>query len=316
MLRRLITDIPKRSIAAYWGMAVGDALGATLEFMTPREIEASYGQHNKIIGGGWLRLRPGQITDDTEMALALGDSILQQGRVDAEAAAQAFDQWLRTKPVDVGQTVRSGIIHYRRTQQPHIEANDMAAGNGVCMRILPVALATVGQSREQIEAACLAQAHVTHNNPLSDAASLCVIDLIHGALYGADKRELISGPIQTLLHAYPEFSYRPQRMENPSGYIVDTMKAVFQAFIDTDNFRDCLIDVVNRGGDADTTGAIAGMIAGAYYGLHEIPREWSGALEAPVREACRKQAITLVEMELDDSGASVGTNSGNREMMQ
>jgi ADP-ribosyl-[dinitrogen reductase] hydrolase len=85
-------------------------------------------------------------------------------------------------------------------------------------------------------------------------------------------------------------------MENPTGYIVDTMIAVLQAFIDTDSFRDCLVDVVNRGGDADTTGAIAGMIAGAYYGLHAVPREWLAALDPRVRDACRDQALALMEM--------------------
>ncbi|MDP1636403.1 MAG: ADP-ribosylglycohydrolase family protein, partial [Gallionellaceae bacterium] len=95
----MVTD---RAIASYLGLAIGDALGATVEFMTPREIAAQYGVHDKMIGGGWLHLKPGQVTDDTTMALALGESILAQGRVDALAAAQAFDAWMRAKPVDIG----------------------------------------------------------------------------------------------------------------------------------------------------------------------------------------------------------------------
>ncbi len=86
-----------RAIAAYLGLAIGDALGATVEFMTPHEIRDRYGVHDKIVGGGWLHLKPGQVTDDTTMSLALGASILEQGKVDALACAQAFDAWMRAK---------------------------------------------------------------------------------------------------------------------------------------------------------------------------------------------------------------------------
>ena len=84
-----------RAAGAYLGVAVGDAFGATLEFLTPREIQHRYGQHREIIGGGWLGLRKGQVTDDTEMSLALGRSILEAGKVDPEAVAEAFSVWMR-----------------------------------------------------------------------------------------------------------------------------------------------------------------------------------------------------------------------------
>lgn len=109
---------PDRAVAAYLGLAIGDALGATVEFMTPREIVAKYGVHDQLIGGGWLHLKPGQVTDDTTMALALGESILKQGRVDALAAAQAFDGWMRAKPVDIGNTVRRNLLQFRKTGKP------------------------------------------------------------------------------------------------------------------------------------------------------------------------------------------------------
>ena len=112
--RDLNNSITDRAVAAYWGLAVGDALGATVEFMTPGEIRHQYGVHDHIRGGGWLRLKTGQVTDDTEMSLALGDAILQKGALDTVEVAQHFDQWLRSKPIDVGQTVRRGIVHYCR----------------------------------------------------------------------------------------------------------------------------------------------------------------------------------------------------------
>jgi ADP-ribosyl-[dinitrogen reductase] hydrolase len=108
-------SLKSRFAGAYLGLAVGDALGATLEFLTPREIRERHGVHRDIIGGGWLRLGKGQVTDDTEMSLALGGNILNAGRVDSRSVAEAFSLWMRSKPADIGGTVRRGISLYRRT---------------------------------------------------------------------------------------------------------------------------------------------------------------------------------------------------------
>ncbi|MBI5918571.1 MAG: ADP-ribosyl-[dinitrogen reductase] hydrolase [Nitrosomonadales bacterium] len=280
--------------AAYLGLAIGDALGSTVEFMTPREIAAQYGVHDQLIGGGWLHLRPGQVTDDTTMALALGESILKQGRVEALAAAQAFDGWMRAKPVDIGNTVRRNLLQVRRTGNPEAPYSDHDAGNGAAMRVLPVALATFGQPEASVRAACRAQAHVTHHCALSDAACECLVLMVQDALGGASKNDLLHRHAHPLAARHPEFKFRAVRQQsNPSGYVADTLQAVFQSFFDTDDFRDCLIDVVNRGGDADTTGAIAGMLAGAVYGLEAIPEAWLKTLNADTRRACERQAAAL-----------------------
>lgn len=286
----------ERAVAAYLGLAIGDALGATVEFMTPREIAAQYGVHDTLRGGGWLHLKPGHVTDDTTMSLALGDSILALGKVDAFAAAVSFDTWMRAKPVDIGNTVRRNLLQFRKTGNPEAPYSDHDAGNGAAMRVLPVALATFGQTEEAVCAACRAQAHVTHHCALSDAACECLVFMVQDALHGADKNHLLHQHAHPLVARHPEFKFRAVRQSsNPSGYIVDTMQAVFQSFFDTDDFRACLIDVVNRGGDADTTGAIAGMLAGALYGLEEIPEIWLKTLDADIRQACETQARALVQ---------------------
>jgi len=286
----------ERAVAAYLGLAIGDALGATVEFMTPREIAAQYGVHDTLRGGGWLHLKPGQVTDDTTMSLALGSSILAQGRVDAFAAALAFDRWMRAKPVDIGNTVRRNLLQFRKTGNPEAPYSDHDAGNGAAMRVLPVALATLGQEKETVRAACQAQAHVTHHCALSDAACECLVSMVQDALRGADKNQLLHRHAHPLAARHPEFKFRAVRpSSNPSGYVVDTMQAVFQSFFDTDDFRECLTDVVNRGGDADTTGAIAGMLAGALYGLDEIPEAWLNTLNADTRHSCETQALALVQ---------------------
>ena len=295
-------SVASKAAGAYLGLAIGDALGATVEFMTPREIAHEYGEHRELVGGGWLHLAKGQVTDDTEMALALGRSILAAGCVDARAAAEAFDEWMRSRPKDIGNTVRRGLVQFRNTGRMVAPYSAHAAGNGACMRVLPVALATWGSSRELVAAACRAQSHITHNNELSDLATEAVVRMIQASLGGASKVELLSGPVEDLWRSSREFRFRGAREENPSGYIVHTMRAVLQAFFDTDDLESCLIDVVNRGGDADTTGAIAGMIAGAHYGAHRIPRRWLRRLNPKVRRSCFEQALELLAL----AGAALG----------
>lgn len=290
--------VDNKAVAAYLGLAVGDALGATVEFMSPSQIKSMFGVHASIVGGGWLNLQPGQVTDDTTMSLALGEAILKKGLVDANTVAKSFSDWFVQNPVDIGKTVKRGIIHFRYSGTPYVAENISDAGNGACMRTLPVALATYGMADDiTISIASRDQAHVTHNNPLSDAATECVIQIIHAALDGHDKSYIKHGPVEKLLLRYPEFNYFETRRETPTGYIVETMQAVLQAFFVTDTFEECLVNVVNRGGDADTTGAIAGMIAGSYYGLESIPGRWLSQLDDSVVQTCKTQATALLALQ-------------------
>ena len=282
--------------AAYLGLAIGDALGATVEFLTPSEIRHQIGVHSEITGGGWLRLKAGHVTDDTTMALALGKSILTQGSVDAKAAAEAFDAWMRAKPVDIGNTVRRNLIQFRKTGNPAAPASEHDAGNGAAMRLLPIALACYGQPPETTIFSSRAQAHVTHNNTLSDAACETLILMVQDLMSGHEAIDVERERAATLVQKNPVFAYDRKRCDNPSGYIVDTIQAVFQSFFATENFEDCLTDVVNRGGDADTTGAIAGMLAGACYGMDSIPRRWLKALDEATSKKCTDQALALMAL--------------------
>jgi ADP-ribosyl-[dinitrogen reductase] hydrolase len=289
------SELEDRALAAYLGLAIGDALGATVEFLTPTEIRHQHGTHRDILGGGWLKLKPGQVTDDTTMALALGEAILASGgKVEALAAARAFDAWMRGKPVDIGNTVRRNLIQFRRTGEPAAPPSEHDAGNGAAMRVLPAALACLGQPEEATAEAVRAQAHVTHNNPVSDAACETLALMVQDFIRGRNPVEVLHQRAHGLAARHPVFAFRTRRRENSSGYVVETIQAVFQALFDTDHFEDCLVDVVNRGGDADTTGAIAGMLAGARYGLEAIPGRWLKALDQAVRDACERQARALI----------------------
>ena len=293
----MTTELVARAEAAYLGLAIGDALGATVEFLTPREISCQHGVHRELRGGGWLRLKAGHVTDDTTMSLALGAAILADGgEVRPLSCAQAFDAWMRGKPVDIGNTVRRNLLAFRRSGDPSALPSEHDAGNGAAMRVLPVALATLAQDEAAVRAAVRAQAHVTHNNPASDAAAEFLALAVQDFVRGEPLRHVYRRRIAPLVAGHPEFIYKGKRRENPSGWIVETMQAVLQALMDTDDFESCLVDVANRGGDADTTGAIAGMLAGALYGLDAIPPRWLKALDPAVREACRAQARRLTEI--------------------
>ena len=291
-----------RAVGAYLGLAVGDALGATVEFLTPREIVEQYGEHRDIRGGGWLRLRKGQVTDDTEMALALGSAILGAGRVEAGAVAAAFSDWMRGKPVDIGNTVRRGIAHYRLTGATASAAERLRRRQRrlyalTAHRALYAGCRQYGGGTGQSH-----PIHTTHNNAMGDAGTLTVIRMVQAALLGGDKGHL-KVLAEALVEQEPQYRYDRRRMENPGGFLVETLKAVFQALFATDSFEGALIDVVNRGGDADTTGAILGMIAGALYGVDGIPRRWSTALGPAVAATCRAQAQALLQMSPHCRGA-------------
>ncbi len=291
-------EILARAEAAYLGLALGDALGATVEFMTPREIAHQYGVHREIIGGGWLKLRPGQVTDDTTMSLALGEAILARGgEISRLACARAFDAWMRSKPADIGNTVRRNLMLFRRSGYPAAPPSDHDAGNGAAMRVLPVALATLTWSEYEVREACRMQGHVTHNNAVSDAACEFIALAVQDFIRGASLRDVHRGRILPLIEAQPAFAFRGKpRRENPSGWIVETMQAVLQSLVEVGGLENCIIDVVNRGGDADTTGAIAGMLAGAMYGREALPQRWLKALDPAGRAACVDQARALIDV--------------------
>lgn len=290
---RTANEIYDRARAAYLGLAIGDALGATTEFMTPGEIKATYKVHKKIIGGGWLYLKAGQVTDDTEMSLALGRAILASQEWTLQGIAENFLAWMRNKPVDIGATCRRGIRDYMLKGQLEVPYNEWDAGNGAAMRMAPVALFTLGDDT-LLRQYSVEQAHLTHNHALSDAACVAIGTMVQEAIFGVDRFRLHE-ITRALVSAYGCFRFNNYR-GHASAYVVDTLQTVFHHLFSTADFEECLIGVVNQGGDADTTGAIAGMIAGAFYGLESIPVRWLKKLNKEVRTEVEAQAVKLVAL--------------------
>jgi ADP-ribosyl-[dinitrogen reductase] hydrolase len=282
-----------RALGAYLGLAVGDALGATVEFMLPREIVYKYGTHRDIIGGGWLKLKAGRVTDDTEMSLALGRALLASNGWNANAVADSFVAWLKSRPVDIGNTCRRGIQRYMLSGSLSGPMSEGDAGNGAAMRNLPVVLATLNDD-EAFRQQTLEEARFTHNHPLSDAATLALGEMTRTLLKGCGVKECRE-VVKVLLIEYPKFQFNPYP-GRASGYIVDTMQTVLHHFFITDSFETLVVDTVNRGEDADTTGAIAGMLGGALYGASAIPNRWVSKLETKVVSEIHLQVSELLRL--------------------
>jgi ADP-ribosyl-[dinitrogen reductase] hydrolase len=288
-----VTDLPSRCLGAYLGLACGDALGATVEFMTPEQIRAKHGVHRDIIGGGWLNLLPGQVTDDTEMSLALGRAVVQYGGWNLKAVADAYVHWLQSGPVDVGNTCRRGLQRYLTRGTLNGEFNEQDAGNGACMRNLPIALATLGNDAD-FERWSLEQCHITHHHPLSDAATLALGRMVRILIQGGSRADC-RGVADKLIADFPIFAFEPYPGHS-GAYIVETVQTVLHHFFATDSFETCLLGAVNQGGDADTTGALAGMLAGACYGVEDIPARWLECLDPVCQREIREQVRDLLAL--------------------
>ncbi|MGD9823062.1 MAG: ADP-ribosyl-[dinitrogen reductase] hydrolase [Desulfobacter sp.] len=285
-------QIVEKAKGAFVGLAVGDALGATTEFMTPEEIKLQYGVHKQIIGQGWLYLKAGQVTDDTEMSVCIGRAIRNSQGWNLSAVAEEFANWMRGRPVDVGSTCARGIRNYILNQTLEAEPSRWSAGNGALMRMLPVALYTLG-NEASLAQYVVEQAHLTHNNPLSDTACIFFGRLLHDAMMGATLSQL---RIHTdeFVAKHPDFRYQPYPGKS-SAYVVDTVQTVFHFLFSTATFEACLIGTVNQGGDADTTGALAGMLAGAVYGVDGIPKRWLKRLDSRVYSEVSELSEYLVD---------------------
>lgn len=170
----------ERAQGVLLGLAVGDALGATVEFLTPGEIRAKFGTHRRIVGGGWLHLKPGQLTDDTEMSLCIARTTVARGGWDLRAVAESFAAWLRSRPVDVGATCARGIRRYLHAGTLEAPVNEWDAGNGAAMRVAPVALLTLGDDALLARLA-VEQARLTHHHGEPLAPGHQGLQVHHGA---------------------------------------------------------------------------------------------------------------------------------------
>ena len=226
--------------------------------------------------------------------------IIRKGGLDARDVCREFAAWLKTGPADVGNTCRRGIRRYIMDGTVEGSLSEGDAGNGAAMRVLPAALATFGRP-EKAEAWTLAQAHTTHHHPLSDDACLALVRMTHGLLHGTGKT-IVRQEAEDLVARHKAFRFEPYPGQC-SAFIVDTMRTVLHHYLGTDSLDECIVQTVNQGGDADTAGALAGMLAGATYGLDAIPARWLGRLDRETANAIQAQVPLLLAVS-QGAGAS------------
>lgn len=288
-------DLRNRYRGAMLGLATGDALGTTLEFSTP----GSFTPIDDMVGGGPFGLLPGQWTDDTAMALCLAESLVTEEGFDLYDQMRRYLRWYREGYLsstgvcfDIGATVAGALRRFEATGNPLAGSLDpMAGGNGSLMRLAPVPLAYATIPDEVVRLAGVMSA-TTHAAPEPVDACRYYAGLIVGALQGRTKETLLAARFSPIGEKWPEDSLVPRvgeiaagsfkRRQPPqirgSGYVVHALEAALWAFWHTDSFEAGALSAVNLGEDADTTGAIYGQLAGAYYGVEAIPDRWRNRL--------------------------------------
>ena len=302
-----------RARGALLGLAVGDALGTTLEFTGP--LDPFVPQVTGIVGGGPFGLPPGGWTDDTSMALCLGQSLVAVGGCDPRDQAERYVRWWQRgensvtgRCFDIGNATRAALQRYLANGDPLAgDPSPHAAGNGSLMRLAPVALAASGEA-QAVEWAAL-QSRVTHAARTCVDACRLYARLLWRAIGGAPKAELLAPAMGDGLDLDPavaavaagSFRTKAPPAIRGTGYVVDALEAALWAFQASDSFEAGAILAVNLGQDADTTGAIFGQLAGAHYGLEGIPTAWRATI-------LWADEITA----LADALAAMGASSGNR----
>jgi ADP-ribosyl-[dinitrogen reductase] hydrolase len=307
-----LTDIEAlrdRYRGALVGSAVGDALGATVEFKSRAEIVRTHGQLRDIIGGGWLRLRAGEVTDDTQMALCIARSLAERGEFDGDDIAARFVDWYRSNPPDIGNTTRdalvrlaSGVPWQEAGQQTHEAMRPRDASNGSVMRCAPVAL--MARADPQANARySVDSSRITHANPLCIAGCIALNAGI-AALLSDPATDALSVAINVTDNVTVRESLRSAPEHTPEsldagGYVLATLQSSFWAMANHDALEETIIAAVNLGDDADTTGAVAGALAGARWGYNAIPERWLDVLIG--RDELVELADRLLELSMHDA---------------
>ena len=272
------------------GLAVGDALGTTLEFRSP----GSFTPITDMVGGGPFHLAPGQWTDDTSMALCLAESLIECHGMDLGDQMQRYVRWFRTGYLsstgacfDIGNTIREALTKFEQTGNPMSGAtHPYSAGNGSIMRLAPVSMMFASDLSATVQNSALSS-KTTHATAAAVDACRYFGALITGALNGIDKPDLLSHTYfitdEPLIQEIEQIARGSFKEKEPpdikgSGYVVESLEAALWAFAHSDSFSTGCLMAVNLGDDADTTGAVYGQLAGAYYGEAGIPQNWLSRL--------------------------------------
>ena len=297
-----MNELKSRYRGAMLGLACGDAVGTSAEF----SARGSFEYITDMVGGGPFELQPGQWTDDTSMALCLAASLLHCDGFDAVDQMNRYVNWWQWgyyswtgRCFDLGMTTAGALQRYLVKGDPMAGATDPStAGNGSLMRLAPVVLYYHPDFAQAVHHARLSSA-TTHG--ATEALDACTLfaHALGRALAGSSKEEVLQ--LDTIDVASPsvrtlaEGHYREKPMDRirSSGYCIDSLEAALWCFAREKNFEETVLAAANLGDDADTVAAIAGQLAGAFYGAGAIPSRWLDRLA--MKEEIDRLAVALAD---------------------
>ncbi len=270
------------------GLACGDAVGTTLEFKSPGSFEPI----SDMVGGGPFNLLPGQWTDDTSMALCLGHSLVDKKGFDAADQMNRYCNWFRHGYMssngvcfDIGITVTAALNRYLSTGDPFSGSTDeRSSGNGSLMRLAPIALFYRCTPDDLLKYAALSS-QTTHASAECLDSCRYFAALLVTALSAHSKEQILATPYQadtSKLEAIVsgDFLRKDYSQLIGSGYVIESLEAALWCFVRSSSFKEAILLAANLGNDADTTAAICGQLAGAYYGYDAIPLSWREQISA------------------------------------
>lgn len=291
-------DALDKAKGALVGLAVGDAVGTTLEFL-PRDRATV----SDMVGGGPFRLKPGEWTDDTSMALCLAETYLEAGYMDMHVFREKLVRWYHHgenssngRCFDIGNATRFALDEYlKHGDQWFGNTSPETAGNAAIIRHAPVAIYNRKSLLKNLTEA-KQQSLATHGAAESMSSCQFLSLILHHLLNGHSKQETFSPHVwpctlRVLLINAGEYKEKSRNQIRSTGYVIDSLEAAMWAVWNTDNFRDAILLAANLGDDADSVAAIAGQIAGSLYGYSGIPQEWRDKL-------VQKQRIASMAEEL------------------
>jgi ADP-ribosyl-[dinitrogen reductase] hydrolase len=279
---------PSRYRGCLLGLACGHAVGTTVEFSE----RGSFPPVTDMVGGGPFHLPAGAWTDDTSMALCLATSLVELGRFDPADQMRRYCAWHERgylsstgRCFDIGLTVRGALARYQKAGNPFAGLPDPhSAGNGCIMRLAPVPMFFHPDVAEAVRWAGVS-ARTTHGAAECIEACELLASMICAALCGRSKEETLFAQEpkrfqSAKVRAIAAGDYRDKSVEmiSGSGYVIHCLEASAWCFWNATSFREAVLLGVNLGDDAETTGAVCGQIAGAFYGEDGIPREWLSRL--------------------------------------
>jgi len=295
-----------------YGQCIGDALGARYEFLTSEESVKKIKSDMKnnfleLLGGGFFKTEPGQITDDSEMAIIILKNLVKYKKYSQKKIAKAYINWFLSKPVDIGKTI-SRAINARKLAKNKDEMiknskelNMTSLSNGVLMRCSPLAIYLKKASDKKIKQIIRKECELTHPNPNIVSVSIIYIKAIINALKGLSKEKIYEKAIEdsksnpnvyvilldSKIRPEPTVAWiNPEQVKFVNtdslqfqGYFGVALQNTFYELMNGKSFEDSLINIIKRGGDTDTNACIAGALLGSYYGISKIPKKWINTIK-------------------------------------